>query len=269
MNEKKEKHEDARRLDPWWRDKIPPQASVEENEDYFDRLVAGDETVREPMVRGNMALGMKVVHDYLKVNWMAACYRDDMVAGVMSKLVTVVGDIHKIKRHCITGYIYECLKNVLEDVLADEQKIRVPRSSRDDAKRAAEVARASAAVAEALSAVLAAGSVLAVAAAELATATAAAAKAREIKDEQFESVDNHWGHEDKGANKTREMDFRELIDLCCVSDIDRQIISMREERHTDKYIMKETGLSRRRFKTRIKELEERIVNKYRWDYFEK
>jgi RNA polymerase sigma factor (sigma-70 family) len=213
------------------------KAINEENEAFFKRLVAGDETARAEMIKANMPFVVRIVNDYLKDNPLNGNYRDDLIAAGFLRLVAVVNkitEITEIKNENLTEYIRKAILHEIDSALEKEQCVRVPRTSRARAKK----------------------------------------NGKPIIDRKVKPIrclideaEAEYGivevEDQKSDHRYRAIDMHDLIDSCCEDRVDRIIVKMREDHYTFDEIAKAAGVPAWRIKERLKAIEEKVMKKYK------
>ncbi len=182
--------------------------SREKNNQVYDRLVNGDESARDEMIQGNMALVVVRVEAYLRQSPQYAFLRDDLISAGLVGLCEAVDAMQKrgrVKSANPTGYIYTAIDNHLTETVDEESTIVVPHRTQ---KRAREEDN------------------------PIVCPRAVGAKATESCFSRLSTADVSAGHE-----------LKDEIMACCRDDVDVKIVEMRIAGHTDSEIAEAVGLS--------------------------
>jgi DNA-directed RNA polymerase specialized sigma subunit len=249
--------ESATQDDPWLIGQIlaePP--TPEENQAYYARLVAGDESAREEMVLANRRLVVCLAHTYITKRPWTTCYLDDLISGGFLKLFEVVhGKFKDLKDEGVSKYLTKSIRSSFHDTTENEQVVRVPRRQRARVKTYLKTA----AILLAAAAAAADPTVVFLALAAL------VASERDQLDFTTEEADGQTADR-KSGEEIRKSDFEALIYACCHDDVDREIVRLRKDGYKRKEVRRVMGIGKDALKTRLNRLKERVMYFYERDY---
>lgn len=181
-------------------------ATRDENDHLYPRVFAGDEPAIERMIMGNTALVIAKVDDYLREFPAFEHFRDDLKSAgyvaVVEAVRSMVGAY--VENPNATGFISQKIYFALGQLIDSEQGIRVPGQTYRKKKAAGKEIRVP------------------------------------LRDGTLEV--EHTLQKEGTADPRSMVDLRDELDGCCESDVDRDIIRLREEGLSDADIAERLGI---------------------------
>ena len=178
-----------------------------ENDAVYQRLVSGDESARNELIEGNMALVIHRVDAYLHRAPQMAYYRDDMISAGIVGLCEVVDRMQKkgpVTSPKPTGWITKGIDCCISRLADESNTIVVPKMTQARARSEGKPIR----------------------------------PPRTVSDKALVYRDDS-----EISGNAAATELQEEILACCEDDTDRQIVRMRSDGHTDAEIAASLGLS--------------------------
>ena len=104
---------------------------IEQNNELYPAVVAGDPAAREALIVGNMPLIVVKVDAFIRYIPSVAYLRDDLVSAGYIALVKAVNNIAKgkVEMKAVNAYIGRVVRLSLGHLIDDEHSVRVPRET--------------------------------------------------------------------------------------------------------------------------------------------
>ena len=181
--------------------------TMEQNDEVYKRLVKGDKKARDEMIEGNVALVVYRVEAYLRSAPQMTYYRDDMISAGLLGLCGAVDRMRKkgpVKNPKPTGCIAKAIDRHVSHAVDESNTIVVP-------NRVQQLARAE-------------GEPI--------------TPPRIVPDKALIGLS-----ESSSRDRKETLELTEDVLACCRNDVERRVVSMRVDGHTDAEIEKALNLT--------------------------
>jgi len=112
--------------------------SREKNNEVYERLVKGDETARDEMIHGNLAVVVFRVDAHLRRAPQFKYYRKDMISAGLLALCEAIDTMQRkgqVENANPTGYICTSIEQAIGKLTDEDSTIVVPQRSQDKARQ--------------------------------------------------------------------------------------------------------------------------------------
>lgn len=183
-------------------------ATRQSNDELYPLVVAGDPEVREKMIQSNIGLVMTEVNRFLIFLPQFEHSRDDLIGYGMVGLVEAVNKMSesgKVEDANPTAFMAICVRRAIGAALEKEEDVRVPMRTRNRKKQQG--------------------------------VDVGLSKTETIFDDGEEESTSKYFHDPRPMQE-----LRLLLDACCETEDEREIMRLREEGYVDREIAGILGL---------------------------